>query len=77
MFEKLIDKRLIDRNLRKGIINLDEYHAALNELVDCSDNIQRETPEACEEERSHESAEGATVAEMQSSGASDAPQIGS
>lgn len=77
MFDKLIDKRLIDRNLRKGIINLDEYQAALNKLVDCSDNILKDTPESCEESESEDAAEEATVAvtELQPLRLADAQQL--
>jgi hypothetical protein len=79
MFDKLIDKRLIDRNLRKGIINLDEYQAALNRLVDCSDNILKDTdtPEPCEESASEEGAEAVSVAvtEMQTSSVTDFQQM--
>ena len=47
--EKLIDKRLVDRNLRKGLINLEEYQAMLEKLPDCTDNILKELPENDEE----------------------------
>ena len=54
--EKLIDKRLIDRNLRKGLINPEQYQALLDELTDCSHNVLTAADENCE----HMNAEGET-----------------
>ncbi|MBN1654987.1 MAG: hypothetical protein JXA30_14555 [Deltaproteobacteria bacterium] len=37
--EKLIDKRVVGRNLKKGRLSSEDYRRLLNELPDRSDNI--------------------------------------
>jgi hypothetical protein len=39
--EKLIDKRIVARNIKKGLIQSDEYQQLLSELPDRSDNIYK------------------------------------
>jgi hypothetical protein len=73
--EKLIDKRLIDRNLRKGLINLEEYRASLDRLVDRSDNILNEGPEGCQEPENSETSPAAAVPEMQPANVTGSQQV--
>lgn len=46
--EKLIDKRVVARNIKKGVISNDEYQRLLCELPDREDNIYK--PEEAEEQ---------------------------
>ena len=59
--EKLIDKRLIDRYTRKGLLDPKEYQRVLNKLPDRSDNIWKPDSESSEE--TSDKAEGRTNAE--------------
>lgn len=36
----LLDRRVVERNIRKGIVTRDEYEASLKALVDVSDNAE-------------------------------------
>lgn len=47
--DKLIDKRLIDRYVRKGLLDPAEYERILSKLPDCSDKIWQPAPELAPE----------------------------
>jgi len=46
--EKLIDKRVVARNIKKGVIGSDDYQQFLSDLPDREDNVYK--PEEVEEE---------------------------
>jgi len=60
--ENLIDKRLIDRNLRKGLINPEQYQQLLDRLVDCSDKVLTTNDETSETNSENRSASADTEA---------------
>ncbi|MGB0679569.1 MAG: hypothetical protein ACPGUV_07910 [Polyangiales bacterium] len=43
--ELLVDKRIVERNIRRGLISRQDYEAHLAALADCSDNIAEEPKE--------------------------------
>jgi hypothetical protein len=65
--QKLVDKRLIDRNLRNGLLNVDEYQKTLNGLVDCSDNIYNPESEDCDPVTVDPVTQTAAITEIESS----------
>ena len=46
MEDKLIDKRVLARSLRKGLVENKQYQAHLSALPDVADNIDTSTGEA-------------------------------
>jgi len=66
----LLDKRVVDRNVAKGLVTYADLDKHVDALADVEDNAEPCIPDAPEEEEGEEKAEGEEGAEAS---ADDAP----